>query len=194
VYLRAVLKQRLTLRQITIDEFIDVLIGTRKYIPCLCPSVYHELLSSRSPHLQTFTTRPTQSPSSRSTSSHARQTPSSFLASSSSISRISSTGSGKRSGSCAYTRRSGVHTQTFRTLYACAREPQSKTCVTASTAASQRTSGMRSCGAAPASSRRMRRRYPWPTAFRTRMSCRVSLLLRVGVLGVKLTHRAVFTK
>lgn len=31
---------RLTSRQqITIDEFIDVLIGTRKYLPCLCMSV-----------------------------------------------------------------------------------------------------------------------------------------------------------
>lgn len=25
----------ITLRQITVDEFIDVLLGTRKYIPCL---------------------------------------------------------------------------------------------------------------------------------------------------------------
>jgi uncharacterized protein len=31
-------KSALTIVQITTDEFIDVLIGTRKYIPCLCSS------------------------------------------------------------------------------------------------------------------------------------------------------------
>lgn len=36
---------------ITIDEFIDVLIGTRKYLPCLCayhstPHIYHVLNSA----------------------------------------------------------------------------------------------------------------------------------------------------